>query len=193
MSNTSKLPANGQQINTGVKVLRVKYTGKTAEVEMQNERRDIETISSLHRPHQDFIDALSKLDKIFAVHMELDDERDRIKVLEVKRKETDKYSGFIMKGLLYCPGTNCEMKIESAFMIVPSYGFWDVENYETGDLLNLPEDNLWALQDEEVELFEKVLNEAYLYAKEGKIKVDQLDLFDSADVENDEAEESEDF
>lgn len=76
----------------GIKVLRVKFTGKNAEVEMQNERMEIETISSPHRPHADFTDALAKLDQVFAVHMELEQESDRIKVMELKRKETDSYS-----------------------------------------------------------------------------------------------------
>lgn len=84
-----------------------------------------------------------------------------------------------MKGLLYCAGTNSEMKIESSFLKIPSDGFFDMVDFDTEEPLNLPEECLWALQDDEIAYCENVFDEAYLYAKEGKVKVEQLDLFDA--------------
>lgn len=54
-----------------VKVLSVKYTGRSAEVELENERQEIERISSPHLPHEDFVNALRALDPIFAVQWSL--------------------------------------------------------------------------------------------------------------------------
>ena len=58
-----------KQMKDNVKVLSVKYTGRSAEVELENERQEIERISSPHLPHEDFVNALRALDPIFAVHM----------------------------------------------------------------------------------------------------------------------------
>ena len=171
-----------------VKVLSVKYTGRSAEVELENERQEIERISSPHLPHEDFVNALRALDPIFAGHMELDAVADRINVMECKRKSTDTSDGYIMKGLLSCVGTSFKMKIESSFLKIPYDGFWEKVDKDTDELVHLPEEELWALADEEIECFENVFEEAYKYAKEGKVKIEQRDLFDAdyQDVEPDE-------
>lgn len=171
-----------------VKVLSVKYTGRSAEVELENERQEIERISSPHLPHEDFVNALRALDPIFAVHMELDAVADRTNVMECKRKSTDTSEGYIMKGLLSCVGTSFKMKIESSFLKIPYDGFWELVDKDTDELVHLPEEELWALADEEIECFENVFEEAYKYAKEGKVKIEQRDLFDAdyQDVEPDE-------
>lgn len=171
-----------------VKVLSVKYTGRSAEVELENERQEIERISSPYLPHEDFVNALRALDPIFAAHMELDAVADRINVMECKRKSTDTSDGYIMKGLLFCVGTSFKMKIESFFLKIPYDGFWEKVDKDTDELVHLPEVELWALADEEIECFENVFEEAYKYAKEGKVKIEQRDLFDAdyQDVEPDE-------
>ncbi len=171
--------------NTTEVAVRVEYEGHLMTVEMLDTMtREVLTKESGTIPHQDFIDALSELDHAFAEHMELMDiPAGRLHVYGLQKKETQTGYGFVFKAILTCPGTRAEMKLKSPLLVAPNVaGFFDMED-DDGWPLHDKEDYRNILDDDEVELCNKVLDEAYAYAVEGKKGSDgQLDLFDQTET-----------
>ena len=164
-----------------VKIMRAKYDGSNVVVELLNEKGETETIKSRRNPHEDFKKALKKLVPIMSYHMELDDMDTRITVTEVIRKDSQEYSGYLLKGSLYCPGSQSRMNISSCFLLVPDELFWTEHDINEKDYNGI-------LDDEEIGDLENVLNEAYLYARKNKNGVEQPDLFDGEDEKEEENE-----
>lgn len=167
-----------------VKIMRAKYDGSNVVVELLNEKGETETIKSRRNPHEDFKKALKKLVPIMSYHMELDDMDTRITITEVIRKDAKEYSGYVLKGSLYCPGSQSRMNISSCFLLEPDPGFWDDHDINEKDYNGI-------LDADEIAELENVMEEAYLYARKNKNGVGQMELFnDEEEGTGDDTEEN---
>lgn len=164
--------------------MRAEYDGRVMTVELWDTANgETETLDATDKPHQDFVNALTGLRDIFLDHMELPDLGGRCIVTGLKKKDTKDSYGFVISAIIHCPGTHTDLKVKSSTLTVPVDGFFDEED-QYGFQKHDPDDYLWALTDDEIEQCEKVLEEAYLFAREGKRKEDgQLDMFKEAEKE----------
>ena len=167
-----------------VRIMRAKYDGLSVVVELINGKGETETIKSKRNPHQDFKNALKKLVPIMSYHMELDDMDTRITITEAIRKDAKEYSGYVLKGSLYCQGSQSRMNISSCFLLEPDPGFWDDHDINERDYNGI-------LDDDEIADLENVMEEAYLYARKNKNGVEQMELFiDEEEGTGDDTEEN---
>lgn len=157
-----------------VRIMRAKYDGLSVVVELLNEKGETEMIKSKRIPHQDFKNALKSLVPIFSYHMELNDMDSRLTITEVISKDSKEYSGYVLKGSLYCPGSQSRMNVSSCFLLVPDPSFWEDNDINEKDYNGI-------LDDDEIADLENVMEEAYLYARKNKNGVEQLDLFEDED------------
>ena len=159
-------------------ITKTDWDGKTLTVDLSI-GTEAQTIKGIRRPHSDLFDALKACVDIFVDHMEIPEKlRDRLRIVSVQYKETDKSSGYIVTAILHCPGTDAEIKMKSSFLSIPSDGFFDRYDFYTGDEIHDPAEYLYYLTDDEIAKLDKVLMEGYLYVKEGKRAPDPTpDLF----------------
>lgn len=172
-----KFEKDGKQIN----VLKALWDGVKVSVTLVRDNQE-QIITGSKSPHGDFKAALESLRDIFLYHMELDGYEglpERIRVIGIEEKDTKtSKKGYRIKGFLSCPGIGSHCSLATSTLTIPGEGFFDIED-EYGDHINDPDEYLYFLSDDEVELLHSAFHEAFLYAVEGKVAApEQPDLLD---------------
>ena len=146
----------------------VSDTFSTAKVKYKDTRGAVVQISGKEIPHPDFLYALSLVTPIFARSMGLESLKSRLDAIGVERRmKCNGEDAYAITALLEYPERTGAAKVKSAALTVAPYSYFSLEN-DDGSLVHKREDHLDKLSEGEKEVLERALEEAGLYAIEGK-------------------------